>query len=140
VGGASILARRCSRRGSGPIVVEYSLEILKPINYAHGMEKRKPHHALEDIHALVRAGALFVTMSAQRSAENDFGLDEPGKIAPYILALTRQDFFKSMTTYHDQGIWQDVYHTAVEGIAAYVKIQISSDEEAVVISFKQRDT
>jgi motility quorum-sensing regulator / GCU-specific mRNA interferase toxin len=103
------------------------------------MEKRSPHFALERIHRLVREGAYVVTMAAQRSADRDFALSTSEDIAAQVLKLTHQGFYKSMTTYHDSRVWQDVYHAEIEGIAAYIKLQIVAEVEAVVISFKERD-
>ena len=52
-------------------------------------------------------------------------------------SLTRRDFFKSMTTYADHRVWQDVYHapTPVRKMA-YIKITLRGS--APVIQFKER--
>lgn len=54
-----------------------------------------------------------------------------------IAALSRRDFYKSMTTYSDHRIWQDVYHsmTPVNKIA-YIKITLR--DNAPVIQFKEK--
>lgn len=54
-----------------------------------------------------------------------------------IAALTRRNFYKSMTTYADHRIWQDVYHspTPVEQ-EAYIKITMR--DTAPVIQFKEK--
>ncbi|WP_090254153.1 type II toxin-antitoxin system MqsR family toxin [Ectothiorhodospira marina] len=46
-------------------------------------------------------------------------------------------FHKSMTTYRDHQIWQDVYHVPTPAGDAYVKFTLRSDG-AIVISFKRR--
>ena len=54
-----------------------------------------------------------------------------------VAALSRRHFFKSMTTYADHRIWQDVYHapTPVRR-EAYIKITLR--DAAPVIQFKEK--
>jgi len=56
-------------------------------------------------------------------------------LAECALRLDVREFYKSMTTLHDPTLWQDVYHPKIEGMPAYVKIQIV-DDTTVIISFK----
>ena len=60
-----------------------------------------------------------------------------GEMLAVIAALTRRDFYKSMTTYADHHIWQDVYYAAtpVEK-EAYIKITMRG--VAPVIQFKEK--
>lgn len=54
-----------------------------------------------------------------------------------IAGLTRHEFHKSMTTYHDHRIWQDVYHGACpNGLTAYIKL--TEVAERIVIQFKEK--
>ena len=54
-----------------------------------------------------------------------------------IASLSRGDFYKSMTTYADHRLWQDVYHAATPVRKdAYIKITLRG--EAPVIQFKER--
>jgi motility quorum-sensing regulator / GCU-specific mRNA interferase toxin len=54
-----------------------------------------------------------------------------------IAALTRRDFSKSMTTYSDHRVWQDVYYAGTPVRKdAYIKITMRDD--APVIQFKER--
>ena len=54
-----------------------------------------------------------------------------------ITALTRRNFYKSMTTYADHRIWQDVYHAATPvRKEAYIKITLRGT--VPVIQFKER--
>jgi len=40
-----------------------------------------------------------------------------------VLSLSGSCFYKSMTSYHDATLWQDVYHAATPGgRMAYIKI------------------
>lgn len=103
------------------------------------MELKRPRHTLGRIQQLVRQDEFVVMVKASRTASEDFGLDTRSQIAEVILALTSRNFYKSMTTYADHRVWQDVYHAEVCGVPAYIKLQISADEKAVVISFKRKD-
>jgi motility quorum-sensing regulator / GCU-specific mRNA interferase toxin len=54
-----------------------------------------------------------------------------------IAALTRRDFYKSMTTYADHRVWQDVYYaTTPVRKDAYIKVTLR--DAAPVIQFKER--
>lgn len=54
-----------------------------------------------------------------------------------VQQLKKTDFIKSMTTFHDHKVWQDVYNTSFGGFELYVKFQ--KDELGYfVISFKER--
>ncbi|NYF36696.1 hypothetical protein HDC96_002497 [Stenotrophomonas sp. JAI102] len=69
-------------------------------------------------------------------------------LAEAVASLTALDgpgcFFKSMTTYHDENLWQDVYHVSTPKGLAYVKLQVvlppagSSQTARLVISFKAK--
>jgi motility quorum-sensing regulator / GCU-specific mRNA interferase toxin len=99
-------------------------------------EKRKPHYDLARIQANVaRLGAAAFTKSALDGGRA-MGLMTAEMLA-VIAALTRRDFYKSMTTYADYRIWQDVYcaETPVRK-KAYIKITLR--DAAPVIQFKER--
>ena len=54
-----------------------------------------------------------------------------------IASQTRRDFYKSMTTYADHRVWQDVYYAATPVRKdAYIKITLR--DAAPVIQFKER--
>ena len=54
-----------------------------------------------------------------------------------IAKLKRGDFYKSMTTYADSHVWQDVYHSVTPvGKDAYIKIILR--QGSVVIQFKEK--
>lgn len=58
-------------------------------------------------------------------------------IISYVLNIENSYFYKSMTSEHDNKLWQDVYHVPIGKEIAYVKLQIVSDE-SVVIQFKRK--
>jgi len=100
------------------------------------MEKRKPHYPLSRVKSLLLQGSYRVTRSALVCAARDFGLTEASQLAEHVLAVTAKDFYKSMTTYHDATLWQDVYRPDILETSAYLKLQIV-DDTTVVISFKR---
>ncbi len=104
-------------------------------------EKRKPHYNLEELKKLVRKGHWIVTNAADKGAVR-LGLSR-GEIKEIILKLGPGDFYKSMTSYKNHKLWQDVYKPRVpieeEYIELYIKLQKSLDERCVVISFKRSE-
>ena len=54
-----------------------------------------------------------------------------------ISSLSRRNFYKSMTTYADHRVWQDVYHADTPvNKQAYIKITLR--DLAPVIQFKEK--
>lgn len=53
-----------------------------------------------------------------------------------IAALSRRDFFKSMTTFADHTSWQDVYRTETEFGQVYLKFALVAD--LLIVSFKEK--
>ena len=65
------------------------------------------------------------------------GLDSAQAIR-LVCAMTRADFYKSMTTHAASQVWQDVYHRiAPNGKVAYVKVTLRADG-SIVIQFKEK--
>jgi motility quorum-sensing regulator/GCU-specific mRNA interferase toxin len=71
------------------------------------MEKRTPHVPLARVKELVQAGRYEVRISAAQGAAA-LGL-EVEDVIDVVMALSNIDFYKSMTTYADHRVWQDVY-------------------------------
>lgn len=97
------------------------------------MEKRTPHCKLSVIKALIEAGSVRMTQSAVLGGRL-LGFDEDGMLAT-VLTLKPADFYKSMTTYADHRVWQDVYrpNTAVGNL--YLKLTVIDD--VLIVSFKE---
>lgn len=51
--------------------------------------------------------------------------------------MTREHFFKSMTSMADPRIWQDVYHVPLSDLLLYVKFTTDA-EGYLVIVFKEK--
>ena len=52
-----------------------------------------------------------------------------------VLSLTSRDFYKSMTTYADHKVWQDVYKPVTSAGEVYLKLTVTDD--VLVVSFKE---
>ncbi|MDP3411086.1 type II toxin-antitoxin system MqsR family toxin [Bosea sp. (in: a-proteobacteria)] len=55
-----------------------------------------------------------------------------------ITKVERRMFFKSMTTFADHRVWQDVYHVPARDLMLYVKFQADVVTEFTVMSFKEK--
>ncbi len=101
------------------------------------MEKLTPHTRLSIIKALVEAGAVRSTRSARQEA-TALGLDL-FEMLVVVLALSPSDFYKSMTTYADHTIWQDVYRPRInigtQMADVYLKLTVVDD--VLIVSFKE---
>lgn len=97
------------------------------------MEKKTAHYPLADVQALVEKGNVRATKTALESAaELGFSFDDMKEV---LRNLEVGDLHKSMTSHHDQTIWQDVYNYPAEDEDIYLKIQIVGD--VVIVSFKE---
>lgn len=100
------------------------------------MEKRTPHYALDSIKAtFTSASKLRITVTARTTAFA-LGIYLDG-IVTLIQSITREMFFKSMTSLGDHRIWQDVYHVPFASTVLYVKLTTDA-EGYLVISFKEK--
>lgn len=97
------------------------------------MEKRTPHCKLPVVKALIEVGKVRATFTAL-SGGAALGLDFEGMVG-VVMALTTQDFHKSMTTYADHRIWQDVYRPMTEVGEVYLKLTVIDD--VLIVSFKE---
>lgn len=100
-------------------------------------EKRKPHYSLKQLHALVLDSTTRRITFSSRDGATALGWSET-EIVQCVLGLVPQDFYKSMTTYYNTKLWQDVYRPVFHRVDLYVKLQISPEGQGVVISFKER--
>lgn len=98
------------------------------------MEKKTPHTRLHRVKTLVEQGKVRVTNTAINGAD-ELGIDFDG-ICRIVKALKTNDFYKSMTTYQDHTIWQDVYRTEFSNRIIYLKITVNND--VLIISFKEK--
>lgn len=100
------------------------------------MEKKKLHYDLGTIKAtFCEVGSLRITKTALSCAEA-LGISLQS-IVDIIQAMTREQFYKSMTSQWSSAIWQDVYHVPHAGIVLYVKFT-TDPEGYLVISIKEK--
>jgi len=98
-------------------------------------EKRKPTYDLEAFK--FAANRIRVTVVATRTAAAlGFGRAE---IAATICTMQRSHFYKSMTSYGDHRMWQDVYHVPSVAGTLYVKFVADAVTEFALLSFKEKD-
>ncbi|MCO5121368.1 MAG: type II toxin-antitoxin system MqsR family toxin [Burkholderiaceae bacterium] len=100
------------------------------------MEKRRAHYRLHEVQAEVfRLDAAAFTKTAIDGGRA-MGLTT-AEMVQVVCSLTRTNFYKSMTTYADHNIWQDVYHAMTPvGRVAYIKLTQVNDRP--VVQFKER--
>jgi motility quorum-sensing regulator/GCU-specific mRNA interferase toxin len=97
------------------------------------METKTPHCALQRVKALVEAGKVRTTHTARVGAVA-LGFSYADMLA-VVLALKSADFYKSMTTYADHTIWQDVYRPKTSAGDVYLKLTVIDD--VLIVSFKE---
>lgn len=97
------------------------------------MDKRTPHWKLSEVKALVASGKVRTTHSVRIGA-NELGFDYLEMLA-VIMLLKSSDFYKSMTTYADHRVWQDVYRPSTTLGDVYLKLTVT--EDVLIVSFKE---
>jgi motility quorum-sensing regulator/GCU-specific mRNA interferase toxin len=119
----------------GPL--DIALEFHYPLRVGNPIEKKKPHHNLAAVQGQIALlGAESFTQTALDGGRR-MGLTVK-EMLTVVGGLSRHDFYKSMTTYADHKVWQDVYHADTPvGKEAYIKITMR--DEAPVIQFKEKD-
>jgi motility quorum-sensing regulator/GCU-specific mRNA interferase toxin len=96
------------------------------------MEKGIPHYPLDSIKALIHAGRIRTTVTAQRDARK-LGINRL-EMFQEVLKIERDEFYKSMTTYFDHAIWQDVYRHQSDYGQLYIKLTVIDD--VLIVPFK----
>jgi motility quorum-sensing regulator/GCU-specific mRNA interferase toxin len=97
------------------------------------MEKSTPHCKLIIVKRLLEQNKVMISNVAYEGAAR-LGLDK-SDILKIVSELTPKQFYKSMTTYKDYKIWQDVYRTKFDEINIYLKITVI--EQVAIVSFKE---
>lgn len=101
------------------------------------MEKKKPHYLLPEVRRVVETRGVNAFTATALTGAAALGLSGEQAV-DVVLGLKQKDFYKSMTTYADHTIWQDVYHTSLKsGLMAYIKVTLR-ENGTVVIQFKEK--
>lgn len=97
------------------------------------MEKHSPHCPLNTVKELVEAGKVRATATAVQCARQ-LGFRGDAMFEE-ILKLERSEFYKSMTTYENHKVWQDVYRHNCRAGMLYIKLTVLND--VLIVSFKE---
>jgi motility quorum-sensing regulator / GCU-specific mRNA interferase toxin len=101
------------------------------------MEKRRASYDLDEVKAaFVNVNAFAITSSAFGDALS-LGYVR-STIAEVVAGIDRKSFYKSMTTFADHRVWQDVYHVPVDGMVLYIKFQADVIAAFKIMSFKEQ--
>ena len=96
------------------------------------MEKFSPTFNLEEF----KKSDFEITKTAQKTAR-DLGFDKKS-VHEVISTMKREHFYKSMTSYANHKIWQDVYHVPCGNLILYVKFTQNVISEFTLLSFKEK--
>lgn len=100
------------------------------------MEKRKPHYRLADMKLAFSDPDQLNRTATSKQGADDLEMDDTDVVA-VIQALTNADFDKSMTSYYDHKVWQDVYRPRVDDRTIYLKFTVDAQQAYLLISFKE---
>lgn len=99
------------------------------------MEKRVMTYDLETIKLTFSSTKKLRVTAAALKGARAIGFSQQDMV-DVIQQLKRKNFVKSMTTYANHHIWQDVYNVEFNGYMLYIKFQV--DEKGhFVVSFKE---
>lgn len=103
------------------------------------MEKNTPHYDLTVIKDDVRrlGKDAFTTTALKSGWDLGFSLTEMQEV---VFQLNNRMLYKSMTTYRNHRVWQDVYHITSHDLEIYIKVTYCSGGEPPVISFKEKNS
>ncbi len=98
------------------------------------MEKGTAHYRLARVRELIAQKRVRLTTTAFQGVRlMDLRSSEAIEI---VARLQPADFYKSMTSYHDHRVWQDVYRPVTPYGSFYLKLIVV--EEVLIVSFKIR--
>ena len=96
------------------------------------MEKFTPTYKLEEF----KQSRFEITRTANRNAQ-ELGFYEKD-IYEVVSTMKDEQFYKSMTSYANHKIWQDVYHVPYEDLILYIKFTKNTISEFTLLSFKEK--
>ncbi len=96
------------------------------------MEKFNPNYNLSEF----KSSDFRITKTAQKNAE-ELGF-ELENIREVVSIMELKHFYKSMTSYANHQIWQDVYHVPYGNMILYVKFTKNVISEFILLSFKEK--
>ena len=96
------------------------------------MEKFNPTYDLEEF----KNSNFAITITAQKTA-SDLGFDK-NDVHKVVSTMQENQFYKSMTSYANHKIWQDVYHVPYGDLVLYIKFTQNVISEFTLLSFKEK--
>lgn len=96
------------------------------------MEKLTPTYNLEEF----KNSDFEITITARKTAAN-LGFNKEN-IHEIVSTMKKNHFYKSMTSYANHKIWQDVYYVPYENLILYVKFTQNTISEFTLLSFKEK--
>ena len=96
------------------------------------LEKFNPTYSLTEF----KNSHFEITRTANRTAQ-ELGFYEKD-IRQIVSTMEPNHFYKSMTSYADHRIWQDVYHVPCGNLILYVKFTQNVISEFTLLSFKEK--
>lgn len=102
-------------------------------------EKFSRTYDLDEIKRLIQDNKYILSQNA-RHGGNSLGFSDT-EIIEVLLSLNPGDIYKSMTHYHNNHLWHDVYKCEREGKEIYIKFNLGSsgdDDTCIITSFKER--
>ena len=96
------------------------------------MEKFTPAYSLEEF----KNSDFEITTTAIKNAR-ELGFNDRG-IRKIVSTMKREQFYKSMTSYANHKVWQDVYHVPCGDLVLYVKFTQNIISEFTLLSFKEK--
>lgn len=96
------------------------------------MEKYTPTYDLEEF----KASNFLITATATKTAFS-IGFDKAG-IKKVVSTTQSKHFYKSMTSYANHKIWQDVYHVPYGDFVLYIKFTQNVISDFTLLSFKEK--
>jgi motility quorum-sensing regulator / GCU-specific mRNA interferase toxin len=102
------------------------------------MEKRKPLYDLAKVQEVVSDPESRPFTIAASDGGLAMGLKD-NEMRKVVLDPSHKDFHKSMTTYADSQVWQDVHHGVTpDGDEVYINITLYPDGRPPIIQFKAK--
>lgn len=102
-------------------------------------EKRKPHYVLSDFKVLFRNEKTRGITQITRQGSVAEGYTTIEDIEGVIDRLCSEHFYKSMTSYANNKVWQDVYKFTDEEKKLYIKLQFSVDKQKAILIQMKKD-
>ncbi|MFJ7798655.1 type II toxin-antitoxin system MqsR family toxin [Pseudomonas sp. NPDC096950] len=102
------------------------------------MEKNTPHYDLTVVKSEVLRLRASAFTSAAKTSGRYLGLSVT-EMREVIFKLQGNMLYKSMTTYANHRVWQDVYHINSHDLEIYIKVTYRPGGGPPVISFKEKN-